>query len=101
MAGAALGIFLAWGGLKALVAALPARVIPSEAVIELNAPVLTVTLGKEAGVTPWAWRLPHHPSSPCNRVSRTWVSVKVASSPRTDWRFERGSAPDCPRAGSA
>ena len=45
MAGAALGIFLAWGGLKALVAALPPRVIPSESVIELNAPVLTVTLG--------------------------------------------------------
>ncbi len=45
MAGAALGIFLAWGGLKALVAALPARVIPSEAVIELNAPVLMATLG--------------------------------------------------------
>jgi len=41
---AALGIFLAWGGLKALVAALPPRVIPSESVIELNAPVLTATL---------------------------------------------------------
>jgi putative ABC transport system permease protein len=45
IAGAALGIFLAWGGLKALVAVLPPRVIPSESVIELNAPVLTVTLG--------------------------------------------------------
>jgi predicted permease len=45
MSGAALGTFLAWGGLKALVAALPARVIPSESVIELNAPVLAVTLG--------------------------------------------------------
>ena len=45
IAGAALGIFFAWGGLKALVAALPPRVIPSEAVIELNAPVLAVTLG--------------------------------------------------------
>jgi putative ABC transport system permease protein len=44
-AGAAVGIFLAWGGLKALVAALPQRVIPSESVIELNAPVLAVTLG--------------------------------------------------------
>jgi putative ABC transport system permease protein len=44
-AGAALGIFLAWGGLKGLVAALPPRVIPSEAVIELNAPVLATTLG--------------------------------------------------------
>jgi putative ABC transport system permease protein len=45
ISGAALGIFFAWGGLKALVAALPPRVIPSEAVIELNAPVLAVTLG--------------------------------------------------------
>jgi predicted permease len=45
MAGAALGIFLAWGGLKALVAALPPRVIPSESVIELNAPVLAAALG--------------------------------------------------------
>jgi putative ABC transport system permease protein len=44
IAGAGLGIFLAWGGLNALVAALPARVIPSEAVIELNAPVLAATL---------------------------------------------------------
>jgi predicted permease len=43
-AGAALGTFLAWGGLKALVAALPSRVIPSESVIELNVPVLAVTL---------------------------------------------------------
>jgi putative ABC transport system permease protein len=48
MAGAALGIGLAWGGLKALVAALPPRVIPSESVIELNAPVLTVTLAVAA-----------------------------------------------------
>jgi putative ABC transport system permease protein len=45
LAGAAVGIFLAWGGLKGLVAALPPYVIPSEAVIELNAPVLMVTLG--------------------------------------------------------
>ena len=45
ISGAALGIFFAWGGLKALVAALPPRVIPSESVIELNAPVLAVTLG--------------------------------------------------------
>ena len=45
VAGAGLGIFFAWGGLKALVAALPARVIPSETVIELNGPVLAVTLG--------------------------------------------------------
>jgi putative ABC transport system permease protein len=45
IAGAAMGIFLAWGGLKALVAALPPYVIPSESVIELNGPVLAVTLG--------------------------------------------------------
>ena len=45
MAGAALGILLASSGLKALVAALPPFVIPSESVIALNAPVLAVTLG--------------------------------------------------------
>ena len=45
MAGAMLGIFVAWGGLKALVAAMPPSVIPSQSVIELNAPVLTFTLG--------------------------------------------------------
>lgn len=44
MAGAMLGVLLAWGGLKALVAALPQDTIPSESVIELNAPVLTFTL---------------------------------------------------------
>jgi putative ABC transport system permease protein len=44
MAGAALGLLLASSGLKALVAALPPYVIPSESVIELNAPVLAVTL---------------------------------------------------------
>jgi predicted permease len=42
---AALGILLAAGGLKALVAALPPNVIPSESVIALNASVLGVTLG--------------------------------------------------------
>jgi putative ABC transport system permease protein len=45
MAGAALGILLASSGLKALVALMPPSAIPSEAVIALNAPVLTVTLG--------------------------------------------------------
>jgi predicted permease len=45
MAGGALGILLASSGLKALVAALPPFVIPSESEIALNAPVLTVTLG--------------------------------------------------------
>src|SRR5262249_15202087 len=45
ISGAALGVLLAWSGLKALVAQLPARQIPSESVIALNAPVLIVTLG--------------------------------------------------------
>ena len=44
MAGALLGVFFAWGGLKALIAAMPQDTIPSESVIELNAPVLTFTL---------------------------------------------------------
>src|SRR5262249_33446870 len=45
LSGAALGILLAWGGLKALMAMLPARQIPSESAIELNMPVLAVALG--------------------------------------------------------
>ena len=45
MGGAALGILIAWGGLKFLVAAMPQNMIPTEAVIELNAPVLGFTLG--------------------------------------------------------
>lgn len=44
MAGAMLGVLLAWGVLKALVAAMPQDTIPSESVIELNAPVLAFTL---------------------------------------------------------
>jgi putative ABC transport system permease protein len=43
--GATLGAFLAWGGLKALVALIPKEIIPAEAVIRLNAPVLLFTLG--------------------------------------------------------
>jgi putative ABC transport system permease protein len=43
--GAAVGSFLAWGGLKSLVALMPQRIIPAEAVIRLNAPVLFFTLG--------------------------------------------------------
>jgi putative ABC transport system permease protein len=42
--GAAIGILLAWGGLKSLVAAIPAEIIPAESVIRLNAPVLAFTL---------------------------------------------------------
>jgi len=44
IAGAMLGIFIAWGGLKALVAAMPQNLIPTESVIKLNAPVLAFTL---------------------------------------------------------
>jgi len=43
--GAVLGAFLAWGGLKALVAIIPKQIIPAEAVIRLNIPVLLFTLG--------------------------------------------------------
>jgi putative ABC transport system permease protein len=42
--GAAIGALLAWGGLKSLVAVIPAEIIPAEAVIRLNAPVLVFTL---------------------------------------------------------
>ena len=42
--GAALGTLFAWGGLKSLVAAIPAQIIPAEAVIRLNGPVLAFTL---------------------------------------------------------
>jgi putative ABC transport system permease protein len=44
MAGAALGILVAWGGLKSIVAAMPGDTIPTEAVIELNGTVLVFTL---------------------------------------------------------
>jgi putative ABC transport system permease protein len=42
--GAAIGTLFAWGGLKSLVAAIPAEIIPAESVIRLNAPVLLFTL---------------------------------------------------------
>jgi putative ABC transport system permease protein len=44
MAGATLGTFVAWSGLKLLVAAMPQNLIPAQSVIELNAPVLAFTL---------------------------------------------------------
>jgi putative ABC transport system permease protein len=44
IAGAMLGIFVACGGLKFLVATMPQDLIPTESVIELNAPVLAFTL---------------------------------------------------------
>src|SRR5712675_1787943 len=39
-----LGAVMAWGGLKGLVALIPPRIIPAEAVIRLNLPVLAFTL---------------------------------------------------------
>ncbi len=42
--GAILGALMAWGGLKALVALMPHQIIPAEAVIRLNLPVLAFTL---------------------------------------------------------
>jgi putative ABC transport system permease protein len=42
--GAAIGTLFAWGGLKSLVAAIPAEIIPAESVIRLNVPVLAFTL---------------------------------------------------------
>ena len=44
MAAAMLGIFITWGGLRSLVAAIPPNLIPAQAVIGLNAPVLAFTL---------------------------------------------------------
>jgi putative ABC transport system permease protein len=45
LAAAASGCLLAWGGLKALVAAIPEQTIPDEAVVSLNLTVLAFTLG--------------------------------------------------------
>jgi len=42
--GAAVGTLLAWGGLKSLVALMPQNIIPAEAVIRMNMPVLAFTL---------------------------------------------------------
>jgi predicted permease len=44
LGGAALGILIAWGGLKFLVASMPQQIIPAEAVIRLNGAVLVFTL---------------------------------------------------------
>jgi putative ABC transport system permease protein len=44
VSGAILGALMAWGGLKALVALMPQQIIPAEAVIRLNLPVLVFTL---------------------------------------------------------
>jgi putative ABC transport system permease protein len=42
--GAALGVLIAWGGLKLIVAAMPQDFIPAESVIELNSPVMLFAL---------------------------------------------------------
>jgi predicted permease len=42
--GAALGVLIAWSGLKLIVAAMPQDFIPAESVIGLNAPALAFTL---------------------------------------------------------
>jgi putative ABC transport system permease protein len=44
ISGAALGVLIAWGGLKLIVAAMPLNMIPAESVIGLNAPVMGFTL---------------------------------------------------------
>jgi len=43
VSGAALGVLMAWGGLKSIVVALPPDVIPAESVIELNPQVMAFT----------------------------------------------------------
>jgi putative ABC transport system permease protein len=44
LGGGALGILLAWGGLKSLVALMPQNIIPAEATIRLNITILCFTL---------------------------------------------------------
>jgi putative ABC transport system permease protein len=44
MGGAALGVLVAWGGLKLIVATMPADSIPAESVIGINAQVMAFTL---------------------------------------------------------
>jgi putative ABC transport system permease protein len=44
MGGAALGVLIAWGGLKMIVVTMPAGSIPAESVIGLNAQVMVFTL---------------------------------------------------------
>jgi putative ABC transport system permease protein len=48
LGGAALGCLLSYGGIKALVTAIPQGAIPSESVISLNVPVLLFSLGAAA-----------------------------------------------------
>lgn len=48
LGGAALGCLLSYGGIKALITAIPENAIPSEALISLNVPVLLFSLGAAA-----------------------------------------------------
>ena len=48
LGGALLGTLFAWGGLKFLVALLPQNIIPAEAVIQMNGPVLLYALALAA-----------------------------------------------------
>ncbi len=45
IAGAALGCAMAWAGLATLVAMIPPQIMPNEAVVQMNAPVLLFALG--------------------------------------------------------
>jgi putative ABC transport system permease protein len=44
LGGASLGVLIAWGGLKSLIAVIPEGIVPAESVIRLNMPVLAFTL---------------------------------------------------------
>jgi putative ABC transport system permease protein len=48
VAGGALGVLLAWAGLRGIIAMVPPNTIPDEAEIALNVPVLLFTLGVSA-----------------------------------------------------
>jgi len=79
IAGAMLGIFIAWGGLKALVAVMPQNLIPTESVIELNAPVLAFALAI-AVLTPLLFGL-----APALQSSRRDTSKGIGGGFRGGW----------------
>jgi len=76
LSGALLGCLLAWAGLKGLIATIPPQIIPAEAVIRLNAPVLLFALGV-ALVTALIFGL-----VPAIRVSRQDVNEPLRSGGR-------------------
>ena len=76
MAGAALGTFVAWSGLRLLAAAMPQNLIPSQSVIALNAPVLAFTLCV-AALTPLIFGL-----VPALRSSRPALNDSLRDSAR-------------------